>query len=137
MSAKVASDIASRCLRVEKALGVNLITATRTIKKLELLHLNISEFVMNTADTRAKAHSLSAILRSEPGFFLHIYVCSHSLILVRVLLELMFLLVPFSYPCINKKYALSMFSYCQKVDRNLSVFPTKKTFQESMTYKAG
>ena len=69
LSAKVASDIASRCLRVEKCLGIDLKSATRNQQKLESLQLNISELSMNITETRAKAHSLSATLRSAVNYF--------------------------------------------------------------------
>lgn len=69
MPSKVASDIASRCLRVEKVLAIDLKAATRTKHKLESLHLNISEFSMNTAETRSKAHTLSSTLRSAANYF--------------------------------------------------------------------
>lgn len=69
MSPKVASDIASRCLRVERVLEIDLKAATRTKQKLESLLLDISEFGMNTAETITKAHSLSATLRSAVYYF--------------------------------------------------------------------
>jgi len=69
LSNKVAADIASRCVRVEKIFELDLKKATKNEKKLKSLHLNISEFGTRTAGTRVKAYSLVGNLRLAVNYF--------------------------------------------------------------------
>jgi hypothetical protein len=69
LSAKVAGDIASRCVRVEKTFELDLKEATKNEAKLKSLHLNIAKFGVQTAETSTKAYSLSSNLRLAINYF--------------------------------------------------------------------